>query len=289
MFTPAEAAACQRLVEWSLEEDLGGAADRTSEAVLPAGLTGRAAFVSRAPGVLAGLPAVRMVLSAVDPRLSLQTFKKDGDRLNASMRIALVSGPMHSLLAAERIALNFLSYLSGVATLTRRHVDAVSGLACEVFDTRKTLPGYRRLAKYAVRCGGGFNHRMGLYDAMLIKDNHLAALGGGVEVVTEAVRKARSHPGLYVPIEVEVDSLEQFDAALKGKPDAILLDNMTLEQLREAVKRRDAVASQIRLEASGGVNLGNLRAIAQTGVDRVSIGALTHSAVSLDIGLDYLP
>jgi nicotinate-nucleotide pyrophosphorylase (carboxylating) len=288
VFTSAESDACRRLVELALAEDLGTVGDRTSAAVIPADLRGRAAFVARTPGVLAGLPAVRMVAAAVDPSLELEEVQHDGDVLAAGERIAILSGPMRSLLAVERTALNFLQRLSGVATLTRRFVDAVAGLKCQLLDTRKTTPGWRLLEKYAVRMGGGVNHRMGLHDGVLIKDNHLAALGSRPDAVAEAVRLARGRYGSSLPLEIEVDTLEQLDVALAARPDMVLLDNMNLEQLREAVRRRDATAAGVLLEASGGVNLGTVRDIAATGVDRISVGALTHSAVALDIGLDYL-
>jgi nicotinate-nucleotide pyrophosphorylase (carboxylating) len=288
VFSPAEEAACRRLVESALEEDLSTAGDLTSLAVLPAELAGRAVFVSRTAGVLAGFPAVEVVLSAVDPRLQWQTYLDDGDALAPGARIAASSGPMRSLLSAERTALNFLQRLSGVATLTRRFVDAVAGLPCCILDTRKTTPGWRLLEKYAVRCGGGTNHRMGLHDGVLIKDNHLATLGPGVDRVAEAVRRARDKFGNSVPLEVEVDNLQQLDVALGARPDVVLLDNMDLTQLREAVRRRNAAAPDMLLEASGGVTLATVRDIAAMGVDRISVGALTHSAPALDIGLDYL-
>jgi nicotinate-nucleotide pyrophosphorylase (carboxylating) len=288
VFTPAEAAACRRLVESALEEDLGTAGDLTSLAVLPADLDGKAVFVSRSSGVLAGLPAVEMVLSAVNPRLRREPYLTDGDALSPGTRVAAASGPMRSLLSAERTALNFLQRLSGVATLTRRFVDAVAGLPCHILDTRKTTPGWRLLEKYAVRCGSGTNHRMGLHDGVLIKDNHLAALGPGVDRVAEAVRRARDEYGSRVPLEIEVDTLEQLDFALLARPDTVLLDNMDPDQLREAVRRRNNAAPDVLLEASGGVTLASVRDIAATGVDRVSVGALTHSAPALDIGLDYL-
>jgi nicotinate-nucleotide pyrophosphorylase (carboxylating) len=288
VFTPAETAACQRLVAAALEEDLDQVGDLTSATILPADLAGQAVFAARSPGVLAGLPAAALVLAAVDARLILEPLRRDGDRLERGTQLAVVRGPMRALLTAERTALNFLQYLSGIATLTRRYVDTIAGLPCMVLDTRKTLPGYRLLAKYAVRCGGGHNHRMGLYDGILIKDNHLAALGVGPEWVGEAVRRARARPGPAVSVEVEVDTLEQLDAALAARPDIVLLDNMKPDQLREAVRRRDLAAPGVKLEASGGVTLDTLPAIAAAGVDRVSIGALTHSAPALDIGLDYL-
>jgi nicotinate-nucleotide pyrophosphorylase (carboxylating) len=195
---------------------------------------------------------------------------------------------MRSILAGERTALNFLQRLCGVASQTARHVALVAGTSCKVLDTRKTTPGWRLLEKYAVRMGGGHNHRMGLCDGVLIKDNHLAALGATVGTVAEAVRLARQAQGNRVQLEIEVDTLEQLDAALAAGPDIVLLDNMGPDRLREAVRRRNAIAPGVQLEASGGVTLDNLRAIAETGVDRVSIGALTHSAVALDVGLDYL-
>jgi nicotinate-nucleotide pyrophosphorylase (carboxylating) len=285
MFTPAETGACERLILAALQEDLGDVGDLTSATIIPADLDGRAVFAARSHGVLAGLHAVALVLNAVDPRLVLEPLRRDGDRLERGTQLAVVRGPMRSLLTAERTALNFLQYLSGIATLTRRYVDTIAGLPCMVLDTRKTLPGYRLLAKYAVRCGGGHNHRMGLHDGILIKDNHLAALGIGPDAVGEAVRRARQRP---VPVEVEVDTLDQLDSALAARPDIVLLDNMSPNQLREAVQRRDLGAPGVKLEASGGVTLDTLPAIAAAGVDRVSIGALTHSAPALDIGLDYL-
>jgi nicotinate-nucleotide pyrophosphorylase (carboxylating) len=194
---------------------------------------------------------------------------------------------------AERTALNFLQHLSGIATRTRQFVDAVAGLPCQILDTRKTTPGWRLLEKYAVRCGGGTNHRLGLYDAVLIKDNHLAATSRRMSIAN-ALRLTRKEPlGLSVgefAVEIEVDTLDQLHEALAAelKPDIVLLDNMTTEQLRQAKQRRDAVAPQVLLEASGGINLTNVRDIAATGVERISVGAITHSAPALDIGLDYL-
>jgi nicotinate-nucleotide pyrophosphorylase (carboxylating) len=287
VFTFEEAAACRRLVEWALAEDLGKEGDLTSQAVIPADLKGAAALVARTPGVLAGLPAVETVLTGVDGQLRLQRHHEDGDRLAAGDSIATLSGPMRSLLEAERTALNFLQRLSGVATQTRRYVDAVAGLPCHILDTRKTTPGWRLLEKYAVRCGGGHNHRLGLFDGVLIKDNHLAALGPPTSFITEAVRLARDRYGTRVPLEIEVDDLAQLDVALQANPDIVLLDNRVPADLREAVRRRNAVAPGVLLEASGGITLANLRDIAETGVDRISIGALTHSAPALDIGLDY--
>ena len=287
-FTPAEAAACRALVALALAEDLGPAAspagDLTSQATIPPAATGRADLVARTAGVLAGLPAATLVAAAVDPRLTLCMTVQDATRLTPGITIATLTGPLISLLAAERAVLNFIQRLSGVATLTRAYADAVTGTRAVVLDTRKTTPGWRLLEKYAVRAGGGANHRVGLYDAILIKDNHLAGLGGDV---VGAVRAARAHAPPGTVVEVEVDTLPQLDAALTAGPDIVLLDNMTPDTLREAVIRRDRVAPGVRLEASGGVTLATIRAIARTGVDRISVGAITHSAPALDIGLDY--
>ncbi len=288
MFLPAEAAACRRLVRYALEEDLGERGDLTSQAVIPEDLPGRAMFVACAAGVLAGLPAVVEVLAAVDARLQLEVLAADGDPLHPGQELATVIGPMRAILASERLALNFLQHLSGIATQTRRFVDALAGLPAQILDTRKTIPGWRLLAKYAVRCGGGQNHRQGLSDGILIKDNHLAALGGGTAAIRVAVAAARASVARTVPLEIEVDTLEQLDAALSCGPDMILLDNMAPAQLREAVRRRQATAPHVLLEASGGVTLATVRAIAQTGVDRISVGSLTHSAPALDMALDYV-
>ena len=287
MFTAAEATACRRLLDLALEEDLGAAGDLTSQAVVPPDLTGRAALVARAAGVVAGLPAAEQTFSTIDPQLSFQTLRHRRLGRAPSAVLAVVSGPMRSILTGERTALNFLQRLSGVSTATARYVQAVAGLPCQVLDTRKTTPGWRLLEKYAVRCGGGHNHRMGLGDGVLIKDNHLAAVGGGTAAVAEAVRLARQMYGTRFPLEIEVDDLRQFDAALAAKPDMVLLDNMMPDLMREAVRRRDATAPGVLLEASGGVTLATLPAIAESGVDRVSVGALTHSAPALDIALDY--
>jgi nicotinate-nucleotide pyrophosphorylase (carboxylating) len=288
-FTPAEVIACQRLVTWALEEDLGSAGDLTSQGLIPADLPGRAMFVARSPGVVAGLLAAQQTFAQLNPALSFTCETTDGSPVKAGDLLATVSGRMRSILAGERVALNFLQRLSGIASLTARYVAALGSLPCQILDTRKTTPGWRLLEKYAVRCGGGHNHRLGLFDGVLIKDNHLAALGPQLGRVAEAVRFARAQHGTGVPLEIEVDTLDQLDIALKEQPDIVLLDNMSLDQLREAVRRRNRSAPGVLLEASGGVTLSNLRDIAETGVDRISVGALTHSAPALDIGLDYLP
>jgi nicotinate-nucleotide pyrophosphorylase (carboxylating) len=285
-FTHDEIATAQKLIELALAEDLGSTGDRTSLATIPATAVATAAFIARAPGVVAGLPVAAMVCRAVDPALGFTQVLADGAAVDRGTRIATVSGPLRSILAAERTALNFLQRLSGVATLTRKFVDAAAGSRAKILDTRKTTPGWRRLEKYAVRSGGGTNHRMGLSDGILIKDNHLAGLGGDLRKAVEAAREFPGNAGL--PVEVEVDTLEQLEVALAVRADIVLLDNMTPDQQRAAVARRDAVAPGVLLEASGGVTLATVRDIAATGVDRISVGALTHSAPALDIALDYL-
>jgi nicotinate-nucleotide pyrophosphorylase (carboxylating) len=288
VFSAAETACCRRLIDWALEDDLGTVGDVTSVSTIPIDLEGQVVFVARSAGVVAGLPAVGMVLDAVDPRITFQAILEDGTQVEAGTRLATAAGPMRGLLAAERSALNFLQRLSGIASRTRSYVDAVAGTRARILDTRKTLPGWRILEKYAVRCGGGHNHRMGLFDGVLIKDNHLAALGSGPGTIARAVGAARALTGRSIPVELEIDGLDQLDEALASRPDIILLDNMRPEELRSAVARRDAAGREVLLEASGGVNLSTVAGIAGTGVDRISVGDLTHSAPALDIGLDFL-
>jgi nicotinate-nucleotide pyrophosphorylase (carboxylating) len=237
--------------------------------------------------VIAGLPIVPLVCSAIDPNLVVAANIEDGTSVAAGTAIGTLRGPMRSLLAAERTALNFLQRLSGIATMTRRYVEFVAGRS-QVLDTRKTTPGWRVLEKYAVRLGGGHNHRMGLFNGILIKDNHLAAMGGGPNAVRRAVQAARKYwPCL--PVEIEVDSENLFAAALGCNPDIVMLDNMSPERMRRCVETRNSVAPEVQLEASGGVNLDTIDSIAATGVDRISVGAITHSAPALDIALDYQP
>ncbi len=284
--TPAETEAADALIRLALAEDLGTTGDRTSLATIPEATHARAAFVARSVGVVAGLPIAGRVCHAVSAELVFTANAPDGTATTRGTVLATVAGPLRAVLAAERTALNFLQRLSGVASLTRKYVDAASGFRAKVLDTRKTTPGWRLLEKYAVRMGGGTNHRVGLYDGILIKDNHIAGLGGDVRKSVEAARAFPGNAGLLV--EVEVDTLEQLEHALAVKADIVLLDNMTLDQLRTGVSRRNAVAPAVLLEASGGVNLTTIRDIAATGVDRISVGALTHSAPALDIGLDFL-
>jgi nicotinate-nucleotide pyrophosphorylase (carboxylating) len=270
----------ESLVRAAVAEDLAGGVDVTTVATVPADQTAAADFVARAPGVVAGLPVVEAVLEAVGGgRLQVRrTQVEDGSQVVAGSVLLTASGRTADLLTGERTALNLLGHLSGIATLTRRWADAVAGTGAVVRDTRKTTPGLRALEKYAVRCGGGANHRMSLSDAALVKDNHVLA-AGGVAQAFEAVRVR--WPGLAV--EVEVDSLTELAAALDAGADLVLLDNMTVETLRAAVL---LTAGRARLEASGGLTLGGARAVAETGVDFLAVGALTHSAPVLDIGLD---
>jgi nicotinate-nucleotide pyrophosphorylase (carboxylating) len=288
-FSAAEDAACYRLIDLALEEDLGDDGDRTSSAIIVADSRGEAAFVARREGIIAGLPAVQRTLNAIEAALEWDVLVKEGSLVKPGTILAKVKGPLRAILSGERTALNFLQRLSGVATLTRQYVEAVKGTKAKVLDTRKTIPGWRLLEKYAVRMGGGHNHRLGLYDGMLIKDNHLAGLNDPENAVVRAIELARRTRGRETwPIEIEVDNLDQLEKALSMKPEMILLDNMTTEQLRFSVKRRDAIAPETLLEASGGVNLHTIRDIAETGVDRISVGAITHSAPALDIALDYV-
>jgi len=266
-------------VRAALAEDLGRAGDVTSQACVPAETRLRAVFVARKPGVIAGLACARLAIAELDPDADFKAVFEDGARVGAGDKLAWVDANARALLGAERVGLNLLGRLSGVASLTRAYVDAIEGTGAIIVDTRKTTPGLRALEKYAVRCGGGVNHRFGLDDAILIKDNHIAACGS----VGEAVRRAKAACGHLMKVEVEIDGLGQLEEALKYGPDVVMLDNFSLDDLAEAVRR---AAGRAVLEASGGVTLETVRAIAETGVDVISVGALTHSASVLDIGLD---
>jgi nicotinate-nucleotide pyrophosphorylase (carboxylating) len=270
----------QRAVTEALAEDLGLAGDLTTDATVAPDATADAAIVSRQGGVVAGLDLAEAAFAALDAGVAFKRLKLDGDAVEAGDAIARISGNARAILTGERVALNYLGRLSGIASLTRRYVDAISGTGAAIADTRKTTPGLRAFEKYAVRCGGGQNHRTGLFDAILIKDNHIVAAGG----IDNAITRARAYAGHMVKIEVEVDTLDQLAAVLKHKVDAVLLDNMTPQMLRDAVRM---VAGRAMTEASGGVNLTTVRAIAETGVDLISAGALTHSAPVLDLGLDF--
>lgn len=279
MIAPLPDLLIEPVVRHALEEDLGRAGDLTGAACIPTGARLKAVFAARKAGRIAGLDCARIALRLLDPAATLNLILADGADAQAGAVLAEVEGDARAVLSAERVALNLLQRLSGVATLTRAYVSAVEGTRARIVDTRKTTPGLRALEKYAVRCGGGVNHRLGLDDAILIKDNHVAVCGG----VGPALDRARAAAGHLVKIELEVDSLAQLEEALPYAPDVIMLDNFSLEDLRQAVALTDR---RVVLEASGGVSLDTVRAIAETGVDVISVGALTHSAPALDIGLD---
>lgn len=266
-------------VRAALLEDWGRAGDITSQATIPAGARATAVIAARKAGRLAGLDFVESACRLTDPAIRVERLARDGDALAAGTLVARMAGPARAILAAERVGLNFLGHLSGIATATAQFVDRVAHTKARVVCTRKTTPGLRAFEKYAVRCGGGANHRFGLDDAVLIKDNHIAVAGG----VGRAVARAKAHAGHLVKIEVEVDTLEQLREAMDAGADAVLLDNMGPENLRSAV---DIIAGRALSEASGGVTLETVAAIAESGVDLVSSGWITHSAPVLDLGLD---
>jgi len=268
------------IVRHALVEDLGRAGDITSDLIVPADRRILARLVARKPGTIAGLVAAECAFALVDPSLAVHIEVPDGSKADAGALLATVEGPARSILTAERVALNFTGHLSGVATATRALVDAVAGTRARIVEIRKTTPGLRLLEKYAVRCGGGFNHRFGLDDAVLIKDNHLAAVGG----IGPAIEAARQGLGHMAKIELEVDSLAQLGEALALGVDTILLDNFSIDDLKRAVA---ATNGRAVLEASGNVTLATVRAIAETGVEYISSGAITHSAPSLDVALDF--
>jgi len=268
----------QAIVERALAEDVGSG-DVTSQWILPPELGVQGHLLVKAQGVLAGLEVARQVFRQVDERITFQARMKDGHALSKGDIVATVEGPAASILTAERTALNFLQRMSGIATLTRRYVEAVAGTRAVILDTRKTAPGLRLLDKWAVRLGGGQNHRLGLYDMVLIKDNHIAAAGGS----TQAVERVRQKNQRGLAVEVEVKSLAELEEALALSVDRIMLDNMDLDEMRRAV---EMTAGRVPLEASGNVTLENVAAIAATGVDYISVGALTHSVKALDISLD---
>lgn len=280
-----------RLLEMARAEDLGSG-DVTS-AILPTEVGAHARFRARQPMTLCGGALLEAIAVSYDGHIHTQTFAAEGQQLAADTVLAEWAGPARSIMSAERVALNFLQRLSGVATTTRDYVNAVAGTAAEIYDTRKTIPAWRELEKYAVRAGGGRNHRRGLYDAVLIKDNHLAVLAcaEGKDPITAAGReleRLRPYLGAHAFIELEVDTLAQFEVALMLPVDIILLDNFSPAQLRQAVRQLNAagLAGKIELEASGGITLANVREVAQTGVQRIAVGALTHSAAAVDIALD---
>jgi nicotinate-nucleotide pyrophosphorylase (carboxylating) len=294
----------RRIVRLAVYEELDRRQDWTTVSLVPEEARAAANVVARQAGVIAGLPAVDVLLDEMDIQAQWRPLVLDGDAVAVGSIIATIAGAARNLLTSERTILNLLGRLCGIATLTRRYVEAIAGTKARLYDTRKTTPGWRRLEKYAVRCGGGHNHRTGLYDAILIKDNHLAlgreVPGASAFSPAEAVRKAkaflaqqmggetpRGAPDSEMIVEVEVDSLTQLREVLPEQPDIILLDNMTPPMLHEAVAIRDAGQFAAELEASGGVNLQTIRTIAESGVERISVGGLTHSAVSLDVALDW--
>jgi nicotinate-nucleotide pyrophosphorylase (carboxylating) len=267
----------KNLIEHALSEDLGNG-DVTSEAIVLADATSTADIKAKQDLVLAGLDVARHVFHYLDPAIQFTPLAKDGDRIKAGAVLARVSGKTRTLLAGERVALNLFQHLSGIATLTSRYVEQLKGAKAQILDTRKTLPGLRRLEKYAVRMGGGRNHRFGLYDGILIKDNHITAAGS----ITKAVELARKNAHNLLKIEVETKTLEEVREALTVKADVIMLDNMPLDLMREAVKM---IAGRALVEASGNVTLETIRAIAETSVDFISSGSLTHSAPAADISM----
>jgi nicotinate-nucleotide pyrophosphorylase (carboxylating) len=298
----------EQIVARGLAEDLGTRGDITGAAVIPAGATGRAALVSRASGVVAGLELVTLTLRALRGMqrqwsllgggVTWMASSTDGERVERGTRLGTLQGDARAIVAAERTILNSVGHLSGIATQASRYVEAIGPYAARIYDTRKTLPGWRSLEKYAVRCGGGRNHRLGLHAAIMIKDNHLAlARSLPAEAATTpagAVQAALRYLRCEFPaaddrplVEIELDQLEPLAEVLRAGPDLVLLDNMSLESLRQAVAIRDQINRAIELEASGGVDLDSVQAIASTGVDRISVGALTHSAPQLDVALDW--
>jgi len=267
-------------VQAALAEDMGRKGDITSQATIPAGRQGSLHVVSRRPGVIAGMALARLAFTQIDPAIEMNSVCDDGAHVEAGQLLATVSGDIRAMLAAERTALNFLTHLSGIATQTADFVKLVAGTSARITCTRKTIPGLRVLQKYAVRVGGGWNHRMALDDAMLIKDNHIALAGD----LRTAIRQAHAHAGHLTPVELEVDTLEQLEVALEEGVRLVLLDNMDCDTLRHAVAMCKGKA---QTEASGGITPETVQAVAQTGVDYIAIGYLTHSSKALDIGLDF--
>jgi len=288
----------RQLVRLAIWEDLQNSVDLTTFSLVPEQSVGSAAVVARQSGFACGLALLPEIIQETESKIQLETIASDGERFEKQQTLCKLQGNVRDILSLERIVLNFLGPLCGIASLTSQYVQRVAGSTARVYDTRKTTPGWRYLEKYAVRCGGGRNHRLGLYDAILIKDNHLAFHldANGQQIAPgQAVARARAFAatwpdcqGKETIIEIEVDTLAQYAEVLPQSPDIILLDNMSNDQLREAVAIRDQFHSGIQLEASGGVRLDTIAAIAATGVDRISVGALTHSAINLDLGLDWL-
>ncbi len=287
----------RQIVRLAVREDLERQHDWTTVALVGPDSRGAAAMVARQAGVVAGLRALPVIVDEMHAQIDVQLAAEDGGDIAVGSVLAEFSGSARDLLTCERPMLNLVSRLSGIATLTRRYVERIAGTGARLYDTRKTTPGWRRLEKYAVRCGGGCNHRTGLFDAILIKDNHLALAAEKNLTPADAVRRARSFieqlDAQYIAkemlIEVEIDHLDQLPDVLLAGPDIVLLDNMKPDQLQAAVARRNELAPEVEFEASGGVSLETVRAIAESGIDRISVGGLTHSNRSLDIGLDWVP
>lgn len=288
-FTDADRDAASRLIDLALAEDLAGIGDLTCNSLIGESDRAEVLVVAREAGIVAGLPIGELVFAKVDPLVGWVPEVADGTFVEPGQIVARAGGPLAGILIGERTTLNFVGHLSGIAGLTHEFVEAASGTAATILDTRKTLPGWRSLAKYAVRAGGGTNHRMGLFDGVLVKDNHIASWSRqvGNSRLADAVRQARAESPPGVSIEFEVDTLEQLRDVLEGRPDIVLLDNMSTDELRSAVRLRNENAPQVLLEASGGITLQTVRAIAETGVERISIGALTHSARCFDLGFDF--
>ena len=299
------AADCVKLIDMALAEDIGAAnlkdgRDCTTDSIVPGSVTASAAFVSRSSGVVCGVEVAKLVIDRHALTLKLDCHLNDGDPVEPGQTIAVISGPAAEILVLERTCLNFMCRLSGISSFTCQYVREIQGTNACVLDTRKTTPGWRRLEKYAVACGGGQNHRMGLYDAVMIKDNHLAfrrsqaenkslTIPNAIKVVRDWIDgNAESLPnGSQTILQLEVDNLDQLEIALETSVDIVLLDNMSNDQLTSAVALRNERAPKVLLEASGGVNLTTIAGIAATGVERISVGALTHSAANFDIGLDW--
>lgn len=288
-FTDSDRAAAERLIDLALAEDLAGIGDLTCNCLIGESDRAEVLVVAREAGVIAGLPIGQLVFEKVNPLVGWVPEVPDGTAVEPGQIVARAAGPLAGILIGERTALNFVGHLSGIASLTREFVAATQGTSATILDTRKTMPGWRSLAKYAVRAGGGTNHRMGLFDGVLVKDNHIASWSRqvGNSRLADAVKQARAGTPVGVSVEFEVDTLEQLRDVLEGKPDIVLLDNMNPGQLHEAVKIRNELAPEVLLEASGGITLQSVREIAESGVERISVGTLTHSARCLDLGFDF--
>ncbi|MAX38668.1 MAG: nicotinate-nucleotide diphosphorylase (carboxylating) [Gimesia sp.] len=281
--------AATTLIKLALEEDLQQTGDLTCQAMIDPSDQAEIQIVARQQGILAGSPITSLIFNELDRTVTCTHHLSDGDTLEPGSVVTTCAGPLASILIGERTVLNFLTHLCGVASLTARYVKAVSGTNATILDTRKTLPGWRVLEKYAVAAGGGTNHRMGLYDGVLIKDNHLAGWASRTTqpTIAAAIQQARESVNGQKPIEVEVDTLDQLADALQAKPEIVLLDNMSPEIMKQAIEMRNANSPSTLLEASGGITLESIRSVAETGVERISVGALTHSVISLDLGFDW--